>query len=98
VFDAAAFPTATFVGDRFGFDGEKLTEVAGTLTIKGRTQPVTLKALRFNCYLSPLFRREVCGGDFEARVLRSAWGLDHGLPALAPDEVGLRVSVEAIRQ
>ena len=30
-----------------------------------RRSPVTLKATHFNCYLNPMFKREVCGGDFE---------------------------------
>jgi polyisoprenoid-binding protein YceI len=97
-FDVAEHPTARFVGERFAFDGDKLTEVGGTLTLLGKALPVTLKALRFNCYHSPLFKREVCGGDFEAIVQRSAWGITYGMPAVAPDAVRLVVQVEAIRQ
>ena len=63
-FDAAKFPTAKFVGDKFSFDGDKVTEVAGTLTLRGQTHPVTLKATNFNCFNHPMIRREVCGGDF----------------------------------
>ena len=33
-----------------------------------------LQAQRFRCYTSPLLRREVCGGDFEAEFQRSAFG------------------------
>ncbi len=98
VFDVERFPEARFVGERFVFDGDRLRAVEGLLTLRDRTQPVTLGAVRFDCYTSPLFKREVCGGDFEARLQRSRWGLDHGLPALAPDEVRLQVQVEAIRQ
>lgn len=98
LFDVASHPQAVFVGDRFVFAGDQVAEVAGSLTLRGRTHPVTLKAKRFNCYTNPLFRREVCGGDFEAMVRRSEWGLTHGLPALAPDEVRLVVQVEAIRR
>lgn len=98
VFDVAGHPQGVFVGNRFVFAGDRVTEVNGTLTLRGRTHPVALKAKRFNCYTNPLFRREVCGGDFEAVVRRSLWGLDHGLPALAPDEVRLVVQVEAIRR
>ena len=64
----------------------------------GRTHPVTLRAVRFNCYPNPIFMREVCGGDFEALVRRSLWGVGDGLPETAPDEVRLQVQVEAIRQ
>ena len=98
VLDVAEHPTARFVGSRFSFTGDKVTEVAGTLTMRGRTHPVALKATRFNCYLNPIFKREVCGGDFEAVIQRSLWGVDHGLPAVAPDNVRLLVQVEAIKQ
>jgi polyisoprenoid-binding protein YceI len=97
-FNAEAFPRARFVGQRFVFDGDKVAEVAGSLTLAGTTAPLTLKATRFNCYFNPLFKREVCGGDFEATLQRSQWGITTGLPAFAPDDVRLLVQVEAIRQ
>ena len=98
MFDVAAHPSARFVGDRFGFAGDQVTEVAGTLTLMGKGHPVTLKALRFNCYVNPLFKREVCGGDFEAVIQRSRWDVTYGLTAVAPDDVRLLVQVEAIKQ
>ena len=98
ILNVAAYPTARFMGSRFSFAGDKITEVAGTLTMRGQTHPVALKTTRFNCYLNPIFKREVCGGDFEAVIQRSLWGVDHGLPAVAPDNVRLLVQVEAIKQ
>jgi polyisoprenoid-binding protein YceI len=97
-FNAEQFPTAKFIADRFVFTGDKVTEVAGTLTLLGRTQPVTLKANHFNCYVNPLLRREVCGGDFDTTIARSQWGMDWGLKFGFSDEVRLLVQVEAIRQ
>lgn len=97
-FDVAKFPTGKFVGERFVFDGDKVNEVQGTLTLLGKTQPVTLKARNFNCYVNPMLKREVCGGDFEATIQRSQWGIAFGLPAVAPDNVRLLVQVEAIKQ
>lgn len=96
-FDADAFPTATFVGDRFSFEGDKVTQVAGTLTLLGMSRPVVLKAANFNCYTSPMLKREVCGGDFETSIQRSLWGMTHGLPGI-PDTVRLLIQVEAVRQ
>jgi polyisoprenoid-binding protein YceI len=97
-FDAPQFPSAKFVADQFSFDGDKVTEVAGTLTMRGQTHPVRLKATLFNCYLNPLVRRQVCGGDFEATVQRSLWGMTWGLDLGIPDAVRLLVQVEALRQ
>ena len=60
-FNVAEHPTARFVGDKFSFEGDKVTAVQGTLTMLGKSHPVTLKANQFNCYLNPMFKREVCG-------------------------------------
>ena len=98
ILDVAAYPMARFMGSRFSFAGDKVTEVAGTLTMRGKTHPVALKATRFNCYLNPIFKREVCGGDFETIIQRSQWGVNYGLPVIAPDNVRLLVQVEAIKQ
>jgi polyisoprenoid-binding protein YceI len=81
------------------FVGEKLSEVAGQLTIRGITHPITLKARNFVCYDSPFLKREVCGGDFEATVVRSQYGILHGLPVIVPDDaINLQIQVEAVRQ
>jgi len=100
-FDAGsgdATSTAKFVGERFAFTGDKVSEVAGTLTLMGKTMPVTLKATHFNCYVNPIFKREVCGGDFETTIARSQWGVSYGLNFGLPDNIRLLVQVEAIRQ
>lgn len=94
---AEAFPTATFVSDQFKFDGDKVTEVVGKLTLLGKTQPVTLKATSFNCYDNPMLKREVCGGDFETTIKRSEYGITYGLPGI-PDEIKLDIQIEAVKQ
>lgn len=96
-FNVAEHPTAKFVGEKFTFDGDKVTEVAGTLTMLGKTNPVTLKASRFNCFNHPMLKREVCGGDFETTVQRSLWGSSYGLPGI-PDNIRLLIQVEAVKQ
>jgi len=98
IFDAGKFATAKFVGDKFSFSGDKVTEVAGELTLKGKTAPVTLKAVGFGCYQSPMLKREVCGGDFEATIDRTQWGVDYGLAWGFPKAVKLVIQVEAIKQ
>jgi polyisoprenoid-binding protein YceI len=97
-FDSAKFPEAKFVGDKFVFSGDKVSEVVGSLTLRGKTMPVTLKASNFNCYTNPMLRREVCGGDFETTIKRSQWGVDYGLEVGVPDDVRLLIQVEAVKQ
>ena len=98
LFDSATFPTARFVADKFNFDGDKVTDVSGSFTLLGKTNPVTLKATNFNCYTHPLLRREVCGGDFETTIDRSQYGMNYGLIFGFSKDVRLLVTVEAIRQ
>ena len=98
IFDAAKFPTAKFVGDKFTFDGDKVVSVAGDLTIKGKTQPATFKANQFACYQSPMLKREVCGGDFEATIDRTQFGVDYGVQYGFPKNVRIVAQIEAVKQ
>ncbi|ADX47290.1 polyisoprenoid-binding protein [Paracidovorax avenae] len=98
IFDAAKYPTARFVGDKFTFDGDKLVSVAGNLTLKGQTHPATFKANQFACYQSPMLKREVCGGDFETTIDRTLFGLDYGVQYGFPKNVRIVAQVEAVKQ
>ena len=96
-FNAAAHPTARFLADGFVFEGDKVTRINGTLTLLGKIGPVVLTASRFNCYDSPIFKRQICGGDFETTIKRSQWGMNYGLPGI-PDDIRLVIQAEAIKQ
>jgi len=96
--NASAFPTAKFAASTFSFNGDKVSEVAGQLTLLGKTLPVVLKASNFNCYTNPILKREVCGGDFETTIQRSQWGIGWGINFGIPDTVKLAVQVEAVKQ
>jgi len=98
LFDAAKFPTMKFVADKFSFNGDKVSEVTGNLTLLGKTNPLSLKATNFNCYDSPMLKREVCGGDFEATLDRSQFGMNYGLDWGFPKNVRLVIQVEAVKQ
>ena len=98
LFNAAQYPTLRFVSDKFNFDGDKVTSVAGQLTLLGKTGPVTLKANQFACYNHPMLKREVCGGDFEATIDRTQWGMNYGVEWGFPKNVRLLVQVEAVKQ
>jgi polyisoprenoid-binding protein YceI len=97
-FDSDRHPVARFVGSELGFNGDKVTEVKGHLTLLGRSNPVVLKATHFNCYRNPILQREVCGGDFETTLHRSQWGMGGDAGMGLPDAVRLLVQVEAVRQ
>jgi polyisoprenoid-binding protein YceI len=90
-------PHAYLVAERLEFDDAgRVKSLRGEFTLRGVSIPLTLTALRFNCYTSPLIRREICGGDFEGQFNRSSVGITHSLPFVA-DTVRLLVQVEAVR-
>jgi len=94
-----AFPEAFFVASRFRFEGQALAEVRGEFTLRGVSQPLSLRARHFACREEDVVngaRDEVCGGDFEAEFTRGDFGLNYGLPFIA-NRVQLRIQVEARR-
>ena len=95
--NAEVFPTATFVSDKVIFEGDKVSAVVGTLTLLGKGQTVTLSALNYGCYQNPMLKREVCGGDAETTIQRSAFGMSYGLPFI-PDDIKLVIQIEAVKQ
>lgn len=94
--DSAAHPEAFFVATNFRFEGQRLAEVRGEFTLRGSSQPLSLHAQRFSCRRAD-DGAEVCGGDFEATLLRSSFGADFGLPFVA-DRVRLLIQAEGRRR
>jgi polyisoprenoid-binding protein YceI len=97
-FNVGETPSVKFVGDKFAFTGDKVSAVSGSLTMLGKTVPVTLTATHFNCYTNPLLKAEVCGGDFETTIARSQWGMEYGVSKGLPDQIRLLIQVEAVKQ
>lgn len=98
ILNVAANPTAHLVANKFVFNGDKVAEIDGQLTLNGKTNPIVLKAQNYNCYQSPMIKREVCGGDFDATIVRSQYGVSYGLNYGFPDNVHLVIQVEAVKQ
>jgi polyisoprenoid-binding protein YceI len=88
-------PHAEFAATGWRFDGGRLAAVTGELTLRGVTRPLTLHAQQFGCRQDAT-RGEVCGGDFEGLLYRSAYGMLYGWPFVA-NTVRLRVQVEGVR-
>lgn len=95
-FDSKNFPQMTFKSTDLAFDGDRVRQARGTLTINGVSRPVTLDVTFFKCAVNLMIMRKVCGADMTATIKRSDFGIKYGLPMLA-DEVLLRVNVEAIK-
>jgi polyisoprenoid-binding protein YceI len=96
-FEAEKNPTATFKASKITFAGDAPSAVAGDLTIKGITKPVTLQVKGFKCAQHPMMKVPACGANATAKIKRSDFGLSYGLPAV-PDEIGLDIEVEAMKK
>lgn len=83
--------------DALRFDGDK--PVAAQARLQWRGQPVTvaLRTVHFNCYLNPLLRREVCGGEFRATLDPAALGLKLDAAFGLRGSIDLQLQVEAVR-
>ncbi len=94
-----AYPEAFFVASQFRFDGDDLAEVRGEFTLRGISQPLSLVARHFACRTDAGGKTpvQVCGGDFDAEIDRSRFGITFGLPFVG-DTVHLLVSVEGRRR
>lgn len=88
-------PQAYFTARHATWVGDAPRELQGEISLRGMSQPLALRALRWHCGLSLVLRREVCGGDFEAELLRSSFGITHSLPFVS-DRVRLLIQVEAV--
>ncbi|NLG75408.1 MAG: YceI family protein [Xanthomonadaceae bacterium] len=97
-FQVDKFPKATFKSDKITFEGDEPATIAGNLTIKDITKPVTLKVTSFNCVPKhPMAGVPACGANATASINRSDFGLTYGAGAV-PDEIKLVVEVEALQK
>lgn len=101
-FDTEKFPLATFESTKWYFTNDKdnlgVTRVDGNLTMHGKTNPVTLTATKFNCYLNPIVKKTVCGGDFETTIDRTKWDMSKYTLLGITKNVDLNIQIEAAKQ
>ena len=95
--DSERHPQAWFVASSFRFQDGMPAEVRGEFTLRGVSQPLSLRSPRLACRRDERLQTEVCGGDFEATLLRSDFGATFGLPFVG-DRVRLLIQVEAVRE
>lgn len=96
-FNTANYPTMSFKSNELVFDGDRVVRAEGTLTLLGRTQPVTLTVSNFNCRPHPMLKKEACGADIATTIKRSDFGMTKLLPAVG-DEVRIYSPIEAIKE
>src|SRR5262249_40044499 len=92
-FDAAQFPTATFVSKAIAITGPRSAKIEGELTLHGVTKPVTLDAHFVGAGPMPFSGDHVVGFDATATVRRSEFGIKQFVPMVG-DDVKLQISAE----
>ncbi|MBI0427091.1 YceI family protein [Psychrobacter sp. NG27] len=101
-FDVDQFPLAQFKSTKWHFltEGDKtsVSKVDGMLTLHGKTNPITLTATKFNCYLNPILKKPVCGGDFTTTIDRTKWGISKYTLLGITEKVQLNIQIEAAKR
>jgi polyisoprenoid-binding protein YceI len=98
-FNVEKFPTLTFKSDKFTFDGDRVVQVDGDLTMIGVTKPTSFKIANFVCGENPFNKKPMCGAEATATIKRSDWGMTNGLNLNNPsDEVKLMIPIEGYRE
>ncbi len=92
-FDAAHFPEGRFVSTRVTLDraNQGRATIAGTLTLKGVTKPVTLAARFFGATVNPMSHKLNIGFQATTTIKRSDFGVSYAVP-LVSDEVKLTIN------
>jgi polyisoprenoid-binding protein YceI len=96
-FDSAKYPAITYKSSKFNFVGDKLVSVDGNLTIKGVTKPVKLEVTSFHCAVHPMLKKDACGANATAKIVRSEFNAGKYAPNVS-DEVTLGFSIEAVKE
>jgi len=97
-FDAASFPTATFVSTGVARSGNKLL-VAGNLTLHGVTKPVVLEAEGPTGPVPGMDKKQHAGFSATTIIKRSDFGIGGKFPsAMVGDEVKLAIELDVAKQ
>jgi polyisoprenoid-binding protein YceI len=90
LFDTAKFPTARFVSRTVSVRGTQAT-IAGDLTLRGITKPLTLSASLHGAGENPMSKKSTIGFSATAKLKRSDFGLTFAAPVVS-DEVDLQIT------
>ena len=84
-FDAAAYPTATFVSTSVTLKGKAGAEIVGTLTLHGVSRPETLVARFVGAGVNPLDKTYTIGFEATGTIRRSDFGIKTYVPLIGDD-------------
>jgi len=96
-FDAATYPTITFVSTHVQQTGPNTADVTGNLTFHGITKPITL-SVKFNgAGANPMNKKYTAGFEVSGELLRSDYGVKTAVPMIG-DDVKLIISAAFERE
>ncbi|MGA7340056.1 MAG: YceI family protein [Terracidiphilus sp.] len=97
-FDAAQFPTATFVSTGVAKNGSGLV-VTGNLTLHGVTKPVVLEVEGPQGPVKGMDQKPHAGYSAAATISRTAFGIGTKYPAvMIGDEIKLTIDLDVVKQ
>ena len=94
-FDTANYPVITFKSSKMSLNGEQ-SSLAGELTIKGVTRPVTLAVTHFQCMQDLAAPMETCGANATVTVRRSDYNMGK-YPLLVSNDITLNLALKAVK-
>lgn len=96
-FNAAQFPTISFVSSAVTLNPAGEGTLSGNLTMHGVTKPVTLKLKHIGSGQGMKGETRV-GYVAISTIKRSDFGMTYGVPQAATDELELHINIEAVKQ
>jgi polyisoprenoid-binding protein YceI len=96
-FNAVQFPVLNFTSTAVTLTPAGEGTVAGNLTLRGVTKPVTFKLKHVGTGKGMKGEQRV-GYVATGTIKRSDFGISFGVPGAATDEVDLRINIEAVKQ
>jgi polyisoprenoid-binding protein YceI len=94
-FDTANYPVITFRSGRMVLNGDQ-SSLAGDLTIKGVTRPVTLAVSHFQCAQDPAMQVDTCGAEATVTVKRSDFNMGK-FRLLVSNDITLNLVLKAVK-
>ena len=91
--DTTKFPTAQFTATNIRLVDRDSAKISGNLTLRGVTRPIVIDADFNQAGINPVDKQYSLGFDGEAKIKRSDFGINYGLPVLG-DEVTLHLEAE----
>lgn len=88
---------ATFTSTSVTKTGETTADIAGTLTMNGKSAPVTLKAEFVGAGTNPFNKKETAGFHARTTIDRTQWGINYAAPFVGKD-VTLTISAAFEKQ